>query len=101
MDFMDSNQQHLTNIGDENIVNYVYNSYREQLEDEFYHLNNQFNVGVTGFDYRYNTADKPLCVLAFKPDDPKGYNLMNDHGLLDNDIKSILQQHGLINDSNK
>lgn len=96
VDFMDVNQDSLKNQGDENIVNYVYSQYYGELNPYFSHLNNKFNVGVTGFDYRFNTADKPICVLAFKPDDPVGYNLMLNNNLIDNELKNIFIEHKLI-----
>ena len=98
VDFMDANQNLLKNIGDENVVNFLYQTYHDEIKNYFTHLNNQFNVGVTGFTYRHDTAEKPVCVLAFKPDDDISYNLMDQNNLLDAAIKTIFQQHNLTND---
>lgn len=99
VEFMDANQNLLKNTGDENVVNYVFNQYHSELSHYFTKLTTQFNVGVTGFQLRYDSAVKPICVLAFKPDDPIGYNLMDKHGLLDDEIKKIFKTHNLANET--
>jgi hypothetical protein len=93
---MDANKDHLKNHGDENIVNYVYQQYFKELNPFFSHLNTKYNVGVTGFKYRYDTAIKPVCVLAFKPDDVVGYNLMLNNNLIDTELQSIFVEHKLV-----
>jgi len=93
---MDANKDHLKNQGDENIVNYVYQQYLSELHPFFSHLNTKYNVGVTGFKYRYDMAEKPVCILAFKPDDAVGYNLMLNNNLIDTELQSIFTEHKLI-----
>ena len=41
-------------------------------------------------------AEKPVCILAFKPDDAVGYNLMLNNNLIDTELQSIFAEHKLI-----
>lgn len=46
VDFMDANKDQLKNTGDENIVNFVYQTYYSELHSYFSKLNNKYNVGI-------------------------------------------------------
>jgi hypothetical protein len=96
VDFMDANKDLLKNHGDENIDNYDYSQYFNELSPFFSHLNTKYNVGVTGFQYRYDMAEKPVCILAFKPDDVVGYNLMLNNNLIDSELRDIFNKYNLI-----
>jgi hypothetical protein len=65
VNFMDENQKHpkLDNVGDENVVNMVYHLYPE-IQNRFSLLNNQYNVGCTQFDMRYESAATTIGFTA-------------------------------------
>ena len=48
-------------------------------------LNTAYNLGMTGFRYRYNWAEKPIKVVHFHPDDERQWDCMvngeNDLGI--------------------
>jgi len=94
--YINNTQWNTGSIGDENIVNYVYGQYFNELSPFFSHLNTKYNVGVTRFQYRYDMAEKPVCILAFKPDDSVGYNLMLNNNLIDTELQSIFVEHKLV-----
>ena len=96
VEFMKSNQNHpaVDNKGDENIVNMVYQLYPE-LQNRFSLLNNQYNVGCTQFNMRYDMAQKPIYVGAFKPDDIKNINKFLNKNLLSSDFLNILKENKL------
>ena len=91
--FMKENRTHpaVDNKGDENIVNMVYNLYPD-IQSRFSLLNNQYNVGCTQFDMRYESATKPIYVGAFKPNEPKDINKFIEKNLISNDMLKILAQ---------
>ena len=80
------------NKGDENIVNMVYHTYPE-MQYRFSLLNNQYNVGCTQFDRRYNSATHPVYVGAFKPDEPKNINKFIGKDLLSQEILDIFKKN--------
>ena len=80
------------NKGDENIVNMVYHYYPE-IQSRFTLLNNQYNVGCTQFDMRYDSATKPIYVGAFKPDEPKNINKFIGKDLLSQEILDIFKEN--------
>tara|TARA_R110000744_G_scaffold378668_1_gene495135 strand:+ start:96 stop:824 length:729 start_codon:yes stop_codon:yes gene_type:complete len=92
--FMKENKDHpaVDNKGDENIVNMVFELYPE-IQSRFTLLNNQYNVGCTQFDMRYNSATKPIKVGAFKPDEPKNINNFINKDLLSTEILDIFNKH--------
>lgn len=96
VEFMKENKTHphIDNKGDENIVNMVYNFYPE-MQHRFSLLNNQYNVGCTQFDIRYNSATKPIYVGAFKPDDPKNINYFIEKDLVPTKLLHIFNKHKL------
>jgi len=89
--FMKENRTHpaVDNKGDENIVNMVHNLYPD-IQSRFSLLNNQYNVGCTQFDMRYNSATKPIYVGAFKPNKPTDINKFIEKNLISNDMLKIL-----------
>lgn len=94
IEFMKENKNHpaVDNKGDENIVNMVYNLYPE-IQSRFTLLNNQYNVGCTQFDMRYDSAVKPINVGAFKPDDPKNINNFLSKNLVSSELLDIFKKH--------
>jgi len=96
VEFMKKNKDHpsVDNKGDENIVNMVYNLYPE-IQSRFSLLNNQYNVGCTQFDMRYNSADKPIYVGAFKPDKPSDVNNFLKKDLLSSEIINTFKEHSI------
>jgi hypothetical protein len=85
-EFMDLNQG-FNWFGDEHYIAVL----RAQTEISNYlsTINNQYNVGVTCFENRYNAATKPIKVIGFKPNDDKGLKLFSG----DNSLKiSFLSQ---------
>ena len=97
VDFMKQNRDHqdVDNKGDENIVNMVYHLY-SQIQHRFSLLNNQYNVGCTQFDMRYNSANKPIFVGAFKPNESKDITKFEDKNLIDKDMFEIFRNHSLL-----
>jgi len=94
VNFMKQNKTHpaVDNKGDENIVNMVYHLYPE-IQSRFSLLNNQYNVGCTQFDLRYNSADKPVYVAAFKPDDPNNINKFINKNLISTNMLNIFKKN--------
>ena len=97
VNFMKQNQEHphLDNVGDENAVNMVYNLYPE-IQNRFSLLNNQYNVGCTQFDDRYNSAMKPIIVAAFKPNEKKEVSLFYDKKIINDNLLDILKKNKLL-----
>jgi hypothetical protein len=93
VDFMKQNKDHeaVDNKGDENIVNMVYQLYPE-IQRRFSLLNNQYNVGCTQFDMRYDSAKKPIHVVAFKPNDSKNITKFLQKDLLSSNFLNILKE---------
>lgn len=94
--FMKLNQGHpqLLQIGDENIVNLLYNQHPE-LHPYISELNTTYNVGATQFDLRYRAAQRPITIGAFKPGG-KGYENFVNEKLVDPELEAIFKQHELI-----
>ena len=94
IEFMKENKTHpaVDNKGDENIVNMVYHLYPD-IKSRFTLLNNQYNVGCTQFDMRYDSATKPVYVGAFKPDEPKNINKFIGKDLLSREILDIFKEN--------
>lgn len=51
-------------------------------------LNTSYNMGMTGFNYRYQSAEKPIKVAHFHPNNPKQYSYMVE-GKNDLNIKIV------------
>jgi hypothetical protein len=64
-------------------------------------LNTSYNLGMTGFRYRYQSADKPIKVVHFHPDDERQWNTMvegkNELGVIvvNKRLLKILNKHKL------
>jgi hypothetical protein len=97
IDFMKENKDHpaVDNKGDENIVNMVYNLYPE-LQNRISLLDNRYNVGCTQFNMRYSSATKPICVGAFKPDNPKNINQFIECDLVSNQMLEIFKKNRIL-----
>ena len=99
VNFMKENKQHpaVNNKGDENVVNMIHNLYPE-IRHRFTQLNNQFNVGCTEFNYRYDTATKPVYVAAFKPHwetRKGGIQPFKENNLVTSTLLNIFNKHNL------
>jgi|TARA_R110001592_G_scaffold54783_2_gene167813 hypothetical protein len=94
IDFMKEHRKNpaVDNKGDENVVNLVYKIY-PFLQFRFSLLNNQYNVGCTQFESRYNSAIKPINVGAFKPDEFDGINKFIDKNLVSSELLNIFKKH--------
>jgi hypothetical protein len=94
---MKENKDHpaVDNKGDENIVNMVYNLYPE-LQNRISLLDNRYNVGCTQFNMRYSSATKPICVGAFKPDNPKNINQFIECDLVSNQMLEIFKKNRIL-----
>ena len=97
VEFMKMNDSHpdLLQVGDENIFNFIYHQYPE-IQHRFSLLNNRYNVGCTQFDRRYKSAELPLCVGAFKPNDISNYSKFYDQNLIDVELHDIFKEHELL-----
>jgi hypothetical protein len=84
----------LLQTGDENIFNFIYKNYLE-IQSRFTQLNNTYNVGVTQFKMRLDTAELPIKIGAFKPGS-EGYNIFLDNKLIPNELNEIFKIHKLI-----
>ena len=93
VEFMKINSSNpgLEQIGDENIVNYIYNQYPE-IRSRVSLLDSRYNVGCTQFDMRYIDATKPILVGAFKPGTP-GQDLFASKQMLTNDLENTFKLH--------
>lgn len=97
VEFMKLNNSHqsLLQIGDENIVNFIYHQYPE-LHHRFSLLNNRYNLGCTQFNRRYNSSELPICVGAFKPNQTDDYNKFVNKNLIDIELENIFKEHSLL-----
>ena len=86
-------------IGDE----HLFASFRQASPISTYLgvVNNQYNVGFTFFEKRYDAATKPVCVLGFKPDidgDLAVFTGKNEYNvnLVDKRLMGIYKKYGLV-----
>jgi len=95
VEFMKINDNHpnLLQIGDENIVNFIYQQYPE-IQSRFCELDCKFNVGVTQFKMRFDKASKPIVIGAFKPSS-NDYNLFKQHNLIHSELNEIFKLHNI------
>ena len=96
VEFMKINQTHLAinNKGDENIVNMVYHYYPE-IQSRFSLLNTQYNLGCTQFDLRYNNAQYPIYIGAFKPNDKQNIDKFINKNLISIELFNIFKAYEL------
>lgn len=96
VEFMKINQTHPTvdNKGDENIVNMVYQYYPE-IQSRFSLLNTQYNLGCTQFDLRYNNAQYPIYIGAFKPNDKLNIDKFINKNLVSIELFNIFKTYEL------
>lgn len=81
-------------IGDEEVLNSVYQTYPE-FKPYFSLLNPRYNVGYTQIAERIAQAQLPVVVAGFKPGTPS-YEEFDRRGLIDDDLKQIFVNHGLV-----
>ena len=58
-------------------------------------LNNKYNIGCTGFEDRYESAEKPICVAAFKADEEKEVRKFVDKNIVNKDLLDIFEKHNI------
>jgi len=92
-DFADANQTHphIAQKGDEVLINTVYHMYPE-IQPRFTMLNNQYNVGCTQFERRYDLALKPIYIGAFKPGEER-MELFLEKDLVPQELLGIFNKH--------
>lgn len=88
---LNAGNPNLEQAGDENIVNFIYQQYPE-IRSRFSELNPKFNVGCTQFDIRFNAAESPIHIGAFKPGE-KGYQNFIDNDLVPTELLHIFNKH--------
>ena len=96
VEFMKTNDSHpdLLQVGDENIFNFIYHRYPE-IQHRFSLLNNQYNLGCTQFDLRYENADRPIYVGAFKPNDIQNISKFTNKDLVSQELLNIFKAYEL------
>lgn len=96
VEFMKMNDSHpdLLQVGDENIFNFIYHQFPE-IQHRFSLLNNQYNLGCTQFDLRYEKASHPIYVAAFKPNDIQNISKFTNENLVSQELLNIFKEHGL------
>jgi hypothetical protein len=97
VEFMKLNENHpeLLQLGDEDILNFMYAQYGE-IQHRFNLLNNRYNLGCTQFEHRYQSCEFPIYVGAFKPNDLNSYNKFFNKNLIDNELQNIFKEHKLL-----
>tara|TARA_A100001201_G_scaffold141700_1_gene137790 strand:- start:1072 stop:1890 length:819 start_codon:yes stop_codon:yes gene_type:complete len=64
-------------------------------------LDTSYNLGMTGFRYRYEFADKPIKVVHFHPDDERQWNTMVEGKnelnvkIVNDRLLSVIKRHNL------
>ncbi len=71
----------------------VHNLYPD-IQNRFSLLNNQYNVGCTQFEMRYKSANKPVIVAAFKPDEE--IDKFKNSGIIDETLINTFKEHKLL-----
>jgi hypothetical protein len=96
VEFMNANRdhEHVDGKGDENIVNMVYHYYPE-IQSRFSLLNSQYNLGCTQFDLRYNNANQPIYIGAFKPNDIQNISKFTNKNLISQELLNIFKTYEL------
>ena len=96
VEFMKTNDSHseLLQVGDENIFNFIYHQYPE-IQHRFSLLNNQYNLGCTQFDLRYDAANLPIYIGAFKPNDIQNISKFTDKNLIPRELLNIFKTYEL------
>jgi hypothetical protein len=91
VEFMKMNDSHtdLLQVGDENIVNFIYQQYPE-IQSRFSQLDNRYNLGCTQFEKRYESASKPIIIGAFKPNSINDVQKFREKDLLPEQLDYIL-----------
>jgi hypothetical protein len=83
VNFMKMNSEYLEGVqSDENIISFLRND--SEIKEYLTDINNQYNVGRTKMEYRYNAADKPVFVGGFAPQIPDSVRVFNGE---DNEMK--------------
>jgi len=96
-EFMDLNQE-FNWFSDENYLA-VLRSHTE-IKNYLTTINNQYNVGLTCIESRYNVANKPIKVIGFKPENEKSMKVfLGDNpmkvSLVDQDLLDIFKKYSL------
>ena len=96
VEFMKTNDSHpdLLQVGDENIFNFIYHQYPE-IQHRFSLLNNQYNLGCTQFDLRYEIASLPIYIGAFKTNDIQNISKFTNKNLVSQELLNIFKAYEL------
>lgn len=96
VNFMKINDSHseLLQVGDENIFNFIYHQYPE-IQHRFSLLDNQYNLGCTQFDLRYEIASLPIYIGAFKPNDIQNISKFTNKNLIPQELLNIFKTYEL------
>lgn len=97
VEFMTINKHHheVHNKGDENVVNMVYHLYTE-IQTRISLLNTQYNLGCTQFDMRYNAANTPIYIGAFKPNNNQDISKFSNKNLILPELFDIFKIHDIL-----
>ena len=72
----------------------VYHYYPE-IQSRFSLLNTQYNLGCTQFDLRYNNAQYPIYIGAFKPNDKQNIDKFINKNLISTELYNIFKTYEL------
>ena len=76
VDFMKMNPEYLEGVqSDENVIALL--RHQSEIQEYLTTINNQYNVGRTKMEHRYNAADKPIFVGGFVPQIPDSVQVFN------------------------
>mgnify|MGYP003120690518 CR=1 FL=1 len=92
VEVMRSNEKHKVS-SDEEWIAYLRHAPESEIKGYLTSIDNRYNVGVTHFKHRYDRATKPICVLAFKPDEKSNFDVVKD--FVDIDLLNIFKKHNL------
>ena len=67
---------------------------QSEIKNYLSSIDTRYNVGYTHFDKRYNNATKPICVLAFKPDEKNNFDRVENY--VDKGLSDIFKKHNLM-----
>ena len=100
VDFMKINSEHVKRVqSDEDIISFLRNNNDSEIKNSLTTINNQYNVGRTGMEHRYNAADKPIFVGGFVPSIPDSVRVFNGEdnemkvNLIDSKLDKIFRKH--------
>jgi len=96
VEFMELNKS-LKLFGDEHYLAIIRN--QTEVLEYLSTINNKYNVGLTHMEYRYEAADKPVCVIGFQPQVEKSLRVFNGENntygknFIDDEMDFIFKTH--------